>query len=144
VDERLRTTNPSIFAEGDVANFYSRALGRRRRVEHEDNALVMGELAGRNMAGEEQPYDHLPFFYSDLFDVGYEAVGETDSSHDVVTRLRHPEEKGAIFYLREGRVRGIVLWNVFGKVDAGRELIANPGPHTSGGLDAWEKGILAG
>ena len=143
VDELLRAGHPHVFAAGDAASFYSPALERRLRVEHEDNALTMGETAGRNMAGEEKRYDHLPFFYSDLFDVGYEAVGATDASLEVVTELGAPEEKGCIFYMRDGRVRGVVFWNLFGKVDAGRELIAAPGPHTREGLSAWTKERLA-
>jgi 3-phenylpropionate/trans-cinnamate dioxygenase ferredoxin reductase component len=139
VDELLRTTHPDVFAAGDVANFHNPLLNRRLRVEHEDNALTMGQMAGRNMAGAGDRYEHLPFFYSDLFDVGYEAVGETDSAQDIVTELRDPNETAPIFYLKKGRVRGVVFWNVFGKTDAGRELIAAPGPHTVDGLKAWTK-----
>src|SRR5262249_39807792 len=78
VDEFLRTNQPDIVAAGDVALFSNPALERRLRVEHEDNANTMGRSAGRNMAGASEPYHHLPFFYSDLFDLGYEAVGELD------------------------------------------------------------------
>jgi NADPH-dependent 2,4-dienoyl-CoA reductase/sulfur reductase-like enzyme len=143
VDERLRTKHPNIFAAGDVANFYNPLLEERLRVEHEDNALTMGETAGRNMAGEEQTYQHLPYFYSDLFDVGYEAVGETDPSAETITDLKDPADKGCIFYMQDKRVRGVIFWNVFDKVDAGRELIAAPGPHDKDGLRAWEKERLA-
>ena len=80
VDEFLRTSNPDIYAAGDVANFYSPLLEKRMRVEHEDNANTMGEMAGRDLAGESAAYHHQPFFYSDLFDLGYEAVGDLDSS----------------------------------------------------------------
>ena len=72
VDEFLRTRDPNIFAAGDVAEFYNPTLGRRMRVEHEDNANSMGRLAGRNMAGMLEMYDHLPSFYSDMFELGYE------------------------------------------------------------------------
>jgi len=144
VDERLRTKHPNVFAAGDAVRFYNPHLDARLRVEHEDNALSMGERAGRNMAGEEELYHHLPFFYSDLFDVGYEAVGLTDASLETVTDLKDPSEKGCIFYLQDERVRGVVFWNVFGKVDAGRELIAAPGPHNADGLRAWSKERLAG
>lgn len=137
VDEQLRTRRPEVFAAGDVANFYNPALGRRMRVEHEDNALTMGEHAGRNMAGENQPYHHLPYFYSDLFDAGYEAVGETSVAHEVFTELGDPREKGFIFYLKDKRVRGLISWNLFGRVGAGRALIASPGPHTPDSLRAW-------
>ncbi len=128
VDEFLRTGHPDIYAAGDVAAFHNPALGKRIRVEHEDNANTMGNLAGRNLAGEQQPYRHLPFFYSDLFDLGYEAVGELNSRYDVVADWKEPNREGVIYYLQEGRVRGVLLWNVWQQVDAARQLIAEPGP----------------
>jgi len=123
VDEYLRTSNPNIYAAGDVANFYSPALGVRRRVEHEDNANIMGAAAGRNMTGAEKKYRHLPYFYTDLFDLGYEAVGELASDMEIVEDWTEPYRKGVLYYLREGRVRGVLLWNTWEQVDAARQLI---------------------
>ena len=131
VDELLRTSDPDIYSAGDVANFYNVLLEKRMRVEHEDNASTMGEMAGRNMAGESNAYLHLPFFYSDLFDLGYEAVGELDSSMDVVEDWKEPFRKGVIYYLRDGRVRGVLLWNTWGQVAAATGLIAEKAVHTS-------------
>lgn len=128
VNERLQAGSPDVYAGGDVANFYNPALDKRLRVEHEDNANTMGRHAGRNMAGEDLPYHHLPFFYSDLFDLGYEAVGETDSRLETVVDWSEPNRQGVVYYLRDTRVRGVLLWNVWEKVDAARELIAQPGP----------------
>lgn len=128
VDETLRTGNPNIFAAGDVAEFYNPLLGKRLRVEHEDNALSMGRAAGRAMAGKAEVYHHLPFFYSDLFDLGYEAVGEVDARLDHVADWKEPYREGVVYYLEAGRVRGVLLWNVWGQVDAARRLIAEPGP----------------
>jgi len=128
VDALLRTSHPDIFAAGDVANFANPALGKRLRVEHEDNANTMGKYAGRNMAGAHESYDHLPFFYSDLFDLGYEAVGELDARLEMVADWKDPFREGVLYYLREGRVRGVLLWNVWEQVDAARRLIAEPGP----------------
>jgi NADPH-dependent 2,4-dienoyl-CoA reductase/sulfur reductase-like enzyme len=130
VDEFLRTSHPHIYAAGDVAAFRNPALGRRIRVEHEDNANTMGRAAGRNMAGRAEPYDHLPFFYSDLFDLGYEAVGELDSSLETFADWKRPNKEGVVYYLKKGRVRGVLLWNVWDQVDAARALIAEPGPFT--------------
>ncbi|MBI5005849.1 MAG: FAD-dependent oxidoreductase [Nitrosomonadales bacterium] len=130
VDELLRTSAPDIYAAGDVANFHSAALDRRMRVEHEDNANVMGELAGRNMAGASDIYSHQPYFYSDLFDLGYEAVGELDSSLDIVEDWQETFRKGVIYYLRDGRVRGVLLWNTWGQVAAATQLIAERARHT--------------
>lgn len=131
VDEQLRTSNPDIYAAGDVANFYSALLDKRIRVEHEDNANVMGETAGGNMAGQSKRYLHQPFFYSDLFDLGYEAVGELDSRLDVVEDWQEPFRKGVVYYLRNGQVRGVLLWNTWGQIDAATQLIAEGGTHTS-------------
>jgi NADPH-dependent 2,4-dienoyl-CoA reductase/sulfur reductase-like enzyme len=128
VDELLRTSHPDIYAAGDVAAFHNPALGKRIRVEHEDNANGMGRLAGRNMAGHSEPYQHLPSFYSDLFELGYEAVGELNSRLETFADWKQPNKEGVIYYLQGGRVRGVLLWNVWGQVDAARELIADPGP----------------
>ena len=124
VDEYLCTSHPDIYAAGDVAAFYNTALARRLRVEHEDNANTMGRWAGRNMAGLPKPYTHLPFFYSDLFDLGYEAVGEIDSRHSTVAHWKQPFREGVVFYQHAGRVKGVLLWNTWGQVDAARKLIS--------------------
>lgn len=134
VDASMRTSHADIFAAGDVANFYNPALNTRLRVEHEDNANTMGRLAGQAMAGRTVNYDHLPSFYSDLFDLGYEAVGEVDSRLETVADWKMPYQEGVVYYLRDGRVRGVLLWNVWDQVDAARKLIAEPGPFRSENL----------
>jgi NADPH-dependent 2,4-dienoyl-CoA reductase/sulfur reductase-like enzyme len=128
VDEMLRTSAADVFAAGDVANFYNPALRARLRVEHEDNATAMGAAAGRVMAGQGEPYTHLPFFYSDLFTLGYEAVGELDSRLQTVADWKEPFREGVVYYLKDERVRGVLLWNTWGQVDAARALIAEQGP----------------
>jgi 3-phenylpropionate/trans-cinnamate dioxygenase ferredoxin reductase component len=129
VGRTLRTSDPDIFAAGDVAEFEDALLGVRRRVEHEDNANEMGALAGRNMAGGHEPYEHSPFFYSDLFDLGYEAVGETDPRLRTVADWTEPGRTGVIYYLdKDQRVRGVLLWGIFGKVDEARRVIADSRP----------------
>ena len=128
VDEQLRTSRHEIFAAGDVASFLNPALGKRIRVEHEDNTNTMGDIAGRNMAGAGRRYDHLPMFYSDLFDLGYEAVGDVSSRHETVVDWKEKFREGVIYYLGAGRVRGVLLWNTWDQVDAARALIAEPGP----------------
>ena len=134
VDEALRTSDPAVFAAGDVARFHSPALGRHIRVEHEDNANHMGLEAGRAMAGAEASYRHLPFFYSDLFDLGYEAVGTTDPRLEVVADWKEPMRRGIVYYLAEGRVRGVLAFGVFGAMEAARALVAEPGPHPAASL----------
>jgi NADPH-dependent 2,4-dienoyl-CoA reductase/sulfur reductase-like enzyme len=129
VDDRLRTSDPEIFAAGDVANFPCAALGTRLRIEHENAAISMGHHAGRVMTGDDAPYTTLPFFYSDLFDLGYEAVGVLDDRLTWVEDWIEPFREGVVYYLDGGRVRGVLPWNVWGQVEAARELIAEPGPH---------------
>jgi len=128
VDEMLRTDHPDIFAAGDVAESSQLALGKRLRIEHEDNANMMGKQVGRNMAGASEPYHHLSYFYSDLFELGYEAVGELDPRLETFVDWKEPFKKGVIYYLADGRVRGVLLWNVWDTVPAARALIAEPGP----------------
>jgi NADPH-dependent 2,4-dienoyl-CoA reductase/sulfur reductase-like enzyme len=128
VDRHLQTTAPDVFAAGDVANFYHSAHRKHERVEHEDNAVQMGKLAGRNMAGANEAYSHVPMFYSDLFELGYEAVGELNSELEIVADWKEEFKKGVIYYLQEERVRGVLLWNVWDTVPAARALLAEPGP----------------
>jgi NADPH-dependent 2,4-dienoyl-CoA reductase/sulfur reductase-like enzyme len=118
-----------VFAAGDVARFPVPALGGTRRVEHEDHANTHGRVVGANMAGADTPYDHLPFFYSDLFELGYEAVGDVDSRLDTVEHWVEPGRKGVVVYVDdEARARGALLWDVWGKVDHARGLILAGAP----------------
>jgi len=128
VDASLCTSHPDIYAAGDVASFHNPTLNQWLCVEHEDNANTMGRLAGQAMAGAAVVYDHLPSFYSDLFELGYEAVGELDSRLETVADWKEPYHEGVVYYLRDRRVRGVLLWNVWEQVDAARRLIAEAGP----------------
>ena len=129
VNERLETSAPDIYAAGDAANFFHAALEKRTRVEHEDNAVQMGKAAGRNMAGGNESYTHIPMFYSDLFDLGYEAVGEMSSKMQTIEDWQEePFKKGVVYYMDDGRVRGVLLWNVWEKVEEARALMKESGP----------------
>jgi len=130
VDDRGRAGGrEDVFAAGDAARFPLVALGTEARVEHEDHANTHGRVVGANMAGADTPYDHLPFFYSDLFDLGYEAVGEVSSKHSTVEHWKERGREGVVAYVDgEKRPRGFLLWNVWGKVDAARELIKGAQP----------------
>jgi 3-phenylpropionate/trans-cinnamate dioxygenase ferredoxin reductase component len=134
VDASFRTSDPNIYSAGDVASFYCRSLNKWRRVEHADNAATMGGFAGVAMAGRSVVYDHMPFFYSDFFDFGYEAIGEVDSRLEMVTDWKVPFREGVVYYTRENRVRGVLLWNIWGQVDAARRLIDSSGPQTVSSL----------
>jgi 3-phenylpropionate/trans-cinnamate dioxygenase ferredoxin reductase subunit len=125
VDEYGRVDGrDDVYAAGDVARFPMPALGTTGRVEHEDHANTHGRLVGSNAGGAHERYEHLPFFYSDLFDLGYEAVGETDPRKPTVELWLEPNRKGIVAYVDDGaRPRGFLLWNVWDKVEPARDLI---------------------
>src|SRR5437667_332319 len=131
VDEYARTSDADIYAAGDVAEFPYLALDVRTRVEHWDHAIQHGRAAGANMAGANHPYTTLPMFYSDFFDLGWEAVGDVDSSLTVEPVWKEPLRQGVLFYLRDDVVRGVLLWNAWGLVDWARGLIREAKPMTS-------------
>ena len=130
VDEFARTSDAHIYAAGDVAEFPYLALGRRMRIEHWDHAREHGRAAGANMAGAAKPYDHLPLFYSDLFELGWEAVGDCNPSLTVEAVWREMHREGVVFYLEDEVIRGVLLWNTWGKVDWARDLIREAKPMT--------------
>ena len=132
VNEYLQTSHPSIYAAGDNARFPYQALGQQARVEHWDNALNQGKLAGRNMAGAHEPFTYMPYFFSDLFEFGYEAVGDVNSQMEIVADWQKQHDTGVIYYLRNHKIRGVMMCNVWDKVDAARQLILR-------GADATER-----
>ena len=123
VNEYLETSNPGIYAAGDNAFFPYQVLGQPMRIEHWDHALNHGKLAGRNMAGAHEPYTHQPYFFSDLFEFGYEATGEVDARLETFADWQIENDTGVIYYLHDGKVRGVMMCNVWGQVDVARELI---------------------
>lgn len=130
-----------IYVAGDAANFYDQRLGRRR-VEHYDNAIVTGRLAGENMTGKRKAYTHQSMFWSDIGpDIGFEAMGLVDSKLKSVgvfaeadkplSQTENPSDidcnkydKGVVFYLRQDIIVGVVTWNIFGKMGMARRLLA--------------------
>jgi 3-phenylpropionate/trans-cinnamate dioxygenase ferredoxin reductase subunit len=133
VNELLQTSAQDIYAAGDVALFPEAGFGPRR-LEHWDNAVSQGKHAGRNMAGAREPFTYVPFFFSDLVEFGYEAVGDVDSRLDTIADWQEGHKTGVIYYLSDGRVRGAMMCNLFGKVDAARELLQHPGRLTASDL----------
>ncbi len=123
VNEYLETSRPDIYAAGDNAFFPYRVLGQPIRIEHWDHALNQGKWAGRNMAGAREPYTYQPYFFSDLFEFGYEATGEVDSRLETCADWQKENDTGVIYYLRDGKVRGVMMCNVWDKVEMARELI---------------------
>jgi len=123
VDRFLQTSSTDVYSAGDVANFLHTALQQRMRVEHEDNSIQMGKQAGRNMAGANETYDHSPIFYSDMFDLGYEAIGKLSSKLETIVDWKEPFKEGVIYYLENGQVCGILMWNVWDVVTAARTIL---------------------
>ena len=123
VDEYLQTSLPDIYAAGDIAFFPYQTLGKQMRVEHWDNAINQGKWAGRNMAGAREPYTYMPYFFSDLFEFGFEAVGDVNTDLDTFADWQKENETGVIYYIRDKKVRGAMMCNVWDKVEAARTLI---------------------
>ncbi|WP_301530966.1 NAD(P)/FAD-dependent oxidoreductase [Corynebacterium variabile] len=122
VDASLRTSDPDIFAAGDIIGFTDPLLGRRH-VEHVDNAEQSGEIAGKNMAGDTATYDYTPLFFSDIFDDGYEAVGTLSTDLDTLEDWNDDHTAAVIYYLDGGIARGVLLWNTWDSVPKAREVM---------------------
>jgi 3-phenylpropionate/trans-cinnamate dioxygenase ferredoxin reductase subunit len=121
VDERLQSSDPSIFAAGDVANAFSPLLGRHLRVEHWANALHQGPVAARAMLGLPARYDRLPYFFSDQYDLGMEYTGHVaPGGYDrLVIRGDLATREFIAFWLAEGRVlagMNVNVWDVPGPI----------------------------
>jgi len=86
VNEYLETAVPGIYAAGDVANYQDTLFGNRRRVEHWDNAVSQGKHCGGALLGERVPFVHVPYFFSDVFDLSYELWGDTGGAGEVIVR----------------------------------------------------------
>lgn len=119
VDEYLETPVRGVFAVGDIARFPNQVIGRRDRVEHWDNAKSQGEHAARVMLGEREPYVHVPYFFSDVFDLSYEFWGDNSRADKVVHRGDVDSGSFSVWWLREGV---LVAAFVMDRPDEEREL----------------------
>ncbi len=129
VDDHLQSSQPGIYAAGDVAGFPSKVLGSAIRYEHADNANAMGAFAGTNMAGGDVAYDYLPEYKSEIFDITYHAVGDVSARYNYVIDWKDEPASCNVYYLVNGRVRGILFWNHSGDVVAARALISEDKAH---------------
>lgn len=136
VDEHLRTSDPDIYAAGDVANAFNPSIGSHIRVEHWANALNMPAVAVKGMMGEEASYDRLPYFYSDQYDLGLEYVGYTAPGEFDEVVIRGDLSSGAFiaFWLRGGVIQAGMNANVWDVVDPIRDLILRGTPVDSAAL----------
>ncbi len=123
VDETLRTSDPDIFAAGDVANAFNPLVGRRIRVEHWANALNSGPAAARSMLGQHVSYDRVPYFYSDQYDLGMETAGlpEPGTYDEIVYRGDKESLEFIAFWLEDGAVvagMNVNVWDVNDDIQA--------------------------
>jgi 3-phenylpropionate/trans-cinnamate dioxygenase ferredoxin reductase component len=125
VDQALRTSDPDVFAAGDVANAFNPLLGRRLRVEHWANALNGGPAAARSMLGRTVVYDRVPYFYTDQYDLGMEYTGAVgpDGYDQVVYRGDRAGRAFIAFWLGGGRVLAGMNVNVWDVTDPIQALI---------------------
>jgi 3-phenylpropionate/trans-cinnamate dioxygenase ferredoxin reductase subunit len=117
VDAALRTSDPDIYAAGDVAKAENPLLGRHLRVEHWQNALDGGPAAARSMLGQDVVYDRVPYFFTDQYDLGMEYTGHAEpGSYDrVVFRGDVASGEYIAFWLADGRVlagMNVNVWDV--------------------------------
>nr|WP_062340063.1 FAD-dependent oxidoreductase [Herbidospora sakaeratensis] len=123
VDAALRSSDPDVFAAGDVAEAFNPLLNRRIRVEHWANALNQGPVAAKAMLGQDVVYDRVPYFYTDQFEIGMEFSGDIAGADDLV--VRGSDLEFIAFWLREGRViagMNVNVWDVVGDI---QKLIRN-------------------
>ena len=123
VDEQLQTGAPGVFAAGDVANAQHPFYGERIRVEHWANALHQGPAAARGMLGATEPYDRLPYFFSDQYDVGMEYAGFARSWDRVVFRGDPAGREFIAFWLVEDRIVAGMNVNIWDVTDVIERLI---------------------
>jgi 3-phenylpropionate/trans-cinnamate dioxygenase ferredoxin reductase subunit len=128
VDEYLETSAGGIFAAGDVANAHHPLFGERIRVEHWANALNQGPAAASNMLGARVPYERVPYFFSDQYDVGMEYSGHAGPADRVLVRGDLEAGEFIAFWLRGDRVRAGMNVNVWEVTDAIQELVRSEAP----------------
>jgi NADPH-dependent 2,4-dienoyl-CoA reductase/sulfur reductase-like enzyme len=104
VNEYLQTSHPDIFAAGDVANYQDVLFSKRRRVEHWDNAVSQGQYCARSLMGDRTPFRHVPYFFSDVFDLSYEYWGDSSGADEVIHRGDLSSNSFSVWWLHQQRV----------------------------------------
>ena len=128
VSDRLESSVPGIFAAGDVASAFHPLFGRRLRVEHWANALNQGPAAARNMLGADAPYERVPYFFSDQYDVGMEYSGFAADWDEVVFRGDTAKREFIAYWLKDGRVLAGMNVNVWDVNEEIQELVRSGSP----------------
>jgi len=104
VNEYLQTSHPDVFAAGDVANYQDMLFAKRRRVEHWDNAVSQGQYCARSLMGDKTPFRHVPYFFSDVFDLSYEYWGDSSGADQVIHRGDVSSNSFSVWWLRQQQV----------------------------------------
>jgi 3-phenylpropionate/trans-cinnamate dioxygenase ferredoxin reductase component len=141
VNECLETNQPGIYAAGDVAHYQDVLFGKRRRVEHWDNAVTQGQHCAKTLMGERSVYRHVPYFFSDVFDLSYEFWGDASEADETITRGEMGEKSFSVWWLRGEELVAAFVMNrpddertvapqwIEEKRRAGRELRGTPALH---------------
>ena len=125
----LRTSDPDIFAAGDVASAFHPLLGHHLRVEHWANALKQPAVAAAAMLDRDARYEELPYFYTDQYDLGMEYLGHVDGGYDqIVVRGDLEAREFIAFWLKDGRVRAGMNVNIWDVTDSIKNLIRSGHP----------------
>jgi NADPH-dependent 2,4-dienoyl-CoA reductase/sulfur reductase-like enzyme len=104
VNEYLETSRRDIYAAGDVASYYDVLFGKHRRAEHWDNAVSQGQHCARVLAGDRTPFVHVPYFFSDIFDLSYELWGDSSGAEQVIERGDLSSRSFSVWWLRQGKL----------------------------------------
>lgn len=104
VNEYLETSQPGVYAAGDIANYPDAIFEKRRRVEHWDNAVAQGQHWARVVQGDRQPFVHVPYFFSDVFDLSYELWGDSSGATQTVVRGDLATSSFSVWWLKQDRV----------------------------------------
>jgi NADPH-dependent 2,4-dienoyl-CoA reductase/sulfur reductase-like enzyme len=104
VNEYLETSQPHVWAGGDIANYPDLIFARRRRAEHWDNAVTQGEHCARALMGERIPFQHVPYFFSDVFDLSYEYWGDSSAADQIVHRGELSSKSFSVWWLRQEKL----------------------------------------
>ena len=111
VNEYLETSAPGVLAAGDVANYQDVLFRKRRRVEHWDNAVSQGQYCARALMGERTPFRHVPYFFSDVFDLSYEFWGDPSGADKIIHRGDLSSNSFSVWWLRQSAVVAAFVMN---------------------------------
>ncbi|HEX5548819.1 MAG TPA: FAD/NAD(P)-binding oxidoreductase [Ktedonobacterales bacterium] len=127
LNDHLQTSAPDIYAAGDLAAYPDPVLGQMH-FEHWDNAIATGQTAGANMAGGDEVYHHVPYFFSDQFDLAINMLGYPTHSAHVVVRGALTRDQFSAYFIDDGKMRGVMMVNDDAQMDLARDLIAEAAP----------------